>query len=525
MTSYRKTITLLVGIGLIANSQFGFAALSLQSVKNQIQSKKKSWVAGETSMSVQGPEAVKKMLGANFETADSTVKFGTLKDEDNPFPFPFPFPFFPDDDDDDNDDDKDDKTPVAAALDWRDHKGVDYSSPILNQGHCGSCVAFAAVGALETQLNITRGTSLSPWAFSPQHLFACGGGSCDRGWTPTAALNYMQNTGIPDEFCFPYQSGVDGKDLSCSASCSDSSTRSMKIDSYATESFLFKSNAKLKKALANGPLLATMQVYEDFVYYKSGVYEHTDGKQLGGHAVTIMGYDDKLGAFLVKNSWGLDWGDKGYFWIKYDDDSQIGANAYSFKVSKGNGFVTAKGIRDNKVFSGKEVITLHSTYPDTNRINYEVFQGKVSVASGHVATNSTTDFDTTKLPDGTYTMVTSAETKTGTNMGEQRKVHVLNGKLEGTLEFGNISDGDSISGEKEVEIVVTTKPILPSEVTFYFKEVKTGTMVFRGTTNVGKKMVVNWRTSQKPKGAYEIWLEGKALTQTLKSDVLKVTVK
>jgi hypothetical protein len=63
----------------------------------------------------------------------------------------------------------------------------------------------------------------------------------------------------------------------------------LKIDSYATESFLFKSNAKLKKALANGPLLATMQVYEDFIYYKSGVYEHTDGKQLGGHAVTIDG--------------------------------------------------------------------------------------------------------------------------------------------------------------------------------------------------------------------------------------------
>jgi C1A family cysteine protease len=165
MTSYRKTITLLVGIGLIASSQFGFASLSLQSVKNQIHAKKKSWVAGETSMSVQGPEAVKKMLGANFETADSTVKFGTLKDDDNPFPFPFPFPFFPDDDDDDNDDDKDDKTPVASALDWRNHNGVDYSSPILNQGHCGSCVAFAAVGALETQLNITRGTSLSPWAF------------------------------------------------------------------------------------------------------------------------------------------------------------------------------------------------------------------------------------------------------------------------------------------------------------------------------------------------------------------------
>ena len=47
---------------------------------------------------------------------------------------------------------------LPAALDWRNKDGVNYASPILNQGSCGSCVAFAAVSTMETQMNITRKT-------------------------------------------------------------------------------------------------------------------------------------------------------------------------------------------------------------------------------------------------------------------------------------------------------------------------------------------------------------------------------
>ena len=73
---------------------------------------------------------------------------------------------------------------AATGLDWRNKDGVNWISPILNQGNCGSCVAFAAVGVLESQVNITSGIpGLNP-SFSTQALFACGGGGCESGWEP-----------------------------------------------------------------------------------------------------------------------------------------------------------------------------------------------------------------------------------------------------------------------------------------------------------------------------------------------------
>ena len=70
-----------------------------------------------------------------------------------------------------------------------------------------------------------------------------------------------------------------------------------------------------------GPLVTTMTVYEDFFDHKSGVYKHTTGKLAGGHAVSIVGYDDKDQAWIIRNSWGPDYGDNGYVKIAYDDDS------------------------------------------------------------------------------------------------------------------------------------------------------------------------------------------------------------
>jgi hypothetical protein len=60
-----------------------------------------------------------------------------------------------------------------------------------------------------------------------------------------------------------------------------------------------------------------MEVYDDFYYYRSGVYSITWGYDEGSHAIEIVGWDDNLQAFHVKNSWGTGWGEHGYFWISY----------------------------------------------------------------------------------------------------------------------------------------------------------------------------------------------------------------
>ena len=68
----------------------------------------------------------------------------------------------------------------------------------------------------------------------------------------------------------------------------------------------------------NGPVEASFTVYEDFLTYRSGVYQHVTGKALGGHAIKVMGWGEENGVkyWLAVNSWNEEWGDKGTFKIR-----------------------------------------------------------------------------------------------------------------------------------------------------------------------------------------------------------------
>lgn len=73
----------------------------------------------------------------------------------------------------------------------------------------------------------------------------------------------------------------------------------------------------MKEIMINGPVEAAINVYEDLPNYRSGVYQHTTGKLLGGHAVRLVGWGTDNGTkfWLVANSWNEHWGDNGYFRI------------------------------------------------------------------------------------------------------------------------------------------------------------------------------------------------------------------
>jgi hypothetical protein len=66
-----------------------------------------------------------------------------------------------------------------------------------------------------------------------------------------------------------------------------------------------------------GPLTACFTVYEDFYYYTGGVYVHTSGSSVGGHCISIVGYNDEGQYWIAKNSWGTGWGEQGFFQIGY----------------------------------------------------------------------------------------------------------------------------------------------------------------------------------------------------------------
>jgi len=74
--------------------------------------------------------------------------------------------------------------------------------------------------------------------------------------------------------------------------------------------------------MSHGPVEAAFTVYSDFPTYKSGVYQHTTGDALGGHAVKMIGWgvEDDVPYWLIVNSWNNDWGDKGTFKILRGQD-------------------------------------------------------------------------------------------------------------------------------------------------------------------------------------------------------------
>ncbi|MCJ7766957.1 S8 family serine peptidase [Candidatus Bathyarchaeota archaeon] len=208
-------------------------------------------------------------------------------------------------------------TPVSldappSHFDWREKDGYNWMTSIRDQASCGSCAAFGAVAAVEGQFKIQADNPSWNLDLSEQHLFSCGGGSCSIGWYVSSALNYLRQYGTPDEACSPYkaQSGSG----SCTSSCSDWQSRAYRISSW---SWIATNPAAIQAALLNGPLVAAFDVYTDFFYYGGGVYRYSWGVYEGGHAVTIVGYDQPSQYWIVKNSWGPGWGESGYFRIAF----------------------------------------------------------------------------------------------------------------------------------------------------------------------------------------------------------------
>lgn len=205
---------------------------------------------------------------------------------------------------------------APAAYDLRNVGGKNFITDIKDQGSCGSCVAFGVCAVMEGTLRVQLDDPDRVIDLSEAHLFYCHGRAqgrrCDNGWIPDAALQTCQDVGIVDEACYPYTAG----DQDCTGRCSNWQQRLHKVTRFHT----LASPADMKTWISTkGPLTACFIVYGDFRYYKSGVYRHVSGEQLGGHCVSIVGYDDAERCWICKNSWGSGWGDDGFFKIAYGE--------------------------------------------------------------------------------------------------------------------------------------------------------------------------------------------------------------
>ncbi len=202
------------------------------------------------------------------------------------------------------------------AFDWRSYGKV---TPAKNQT-CGNCWAFAAVGAYESS-NLIRNNESSD--ASEQYINDCaimpGGGdvgSCDGGLAVNAQ-QYMAREGNALESRVPY-AGVN-------RACTNPQTPLNAIAwGYVNPNIDFPTRAQIKSALCrHGPLTTRLRVVSDNLFaYTGGVYneEVASDRDGGGHAVVIVGWDDDKGAWLIKNSWGTDWGMDGFGWLGYNSN-------------------------------------------------------------------------------------------------------------------------------------------------------------------------------------------------------------
>jgi cathepsin B len=211
---------------------------------------------------------------------------------------------------------------------------------IRDQSACGSCWAFAAVEAMSDRscifLNKNLTLSSADMAFCCE---SCGDG-CNGGF-PAAAWQYYESTGVVEEACDPYpfpscDHHIPGsknpcpereyQTPPCAGKCvgKDWSGQPWPKDlHYGKSAYSVHGITNIMEELVNnGPVEAAMEVYADFLTYKSGVYQHTSGSFLGGHAIKILGYGVENGTpyWLCANSWNPTWGDKGYFKILKGQD-------------------------------------------------------------------------------------------------------------------------------------------------------------------------------------------------------------
>jgi C1A family cysteine protease len=205
---------------------------------------------------------------------------------------------------------------LPESFDWRLEDGV---TPVKDQGSCGSCWVFPIMGGIESQWKIM---GLGTFDLSEDNLNTCHPPfvwePCEGGndWISMAYL--ARGSGPKSESDDPYS------DSHTMVDCPSG----LDAQGYITSgSFLPTNDSDLIKSIiqTHGPLCTSF--YYSGAYYNSGNYTYYySGSEYTNHEVLIVGWDDNkvtaggTGAWIVKNSWGLSWGESGYFHIAYQDN-------------------------------------------------------------------------------------------------------------------------------------------------------------------------------------------------------------
>jgi len=209
---------------------------------------------------------------------------------------------------------------LPANLDWRD-KGVIL--PVMNQGQCGQSEVINAVDAISSFAVIQAKKALTK--LSQQQIFDC---STNPHWCPCGASGnssdfykfLLLQQGIDTELSYPYT----GK---CGNSCRfTKSGIGAKLTAYAENNII--SEALLQQLLQNGPVTAEVNANtESFQTYAGGIFLDRECTATEvNHSLLVVGYGSENGQdfWIARNSWGENWGEKGYIRIGRNEQNLCG---------------------------------------------------------------------------------------------------------------------------------------------------------------------------------------------------------
>jgi len=289
---------------------------------DEINSAQSTWTAGPSKFDSWSEKSIKRLMGV---LPGNSKQHKLLTPVHNEIPVDLPDTF-------------------DAREQWPDCATI---KEVRDQGSCGSCWAFGAVEAMSDRICIAS-KGAQNYHISAEDLVACCsecGYGCEGGF-PQAAWSYFEHTGLvtggnynTKQGCEPYSipscdHHVNGSLPPCQGEQPTPKCTKKCIDAYPTPFAKDKHHGASAYSVGpnqqeiqaeiykNGPVEAAFSVYADFLTYKTGVYKHTSGQMLGGHAVKILGWgvEDSTPYWLVANSWNEDWGDKGFFKISRGND-------------------------------------------------------------------------------------------------------------------------------------------------------------------------------------------------------------
>ena len=196
-----------------------------------------------------------------------------------------------------------------GGVDWRNSGKV---TPVRDQAQCGSCWAFGSVAATESLIlqKTTKYTS-SNLDLSEQEVVDCAVGNKCNGGSTYNGLSYIQKSGITTEANYPYKA--------VAGTCKKY-TKVARVGGIKTHT---DKNENTLVSVVNS-YVTTVGIdasKSSFQLYKSGIYnEPRCSTSTIDHTVTVVGYGDNY--FIVKNSWGTSWGEKGYIKMTKNGSNQ-----------------------------------------------------------------------------------------------------------------------------------------------------------------------------------------------------------